>query len=426
MTPDEKIAYARSFTAHVGVDTGKVSHAVVVSGPDGRRSKPFTVKIGRADFDEADAQIRRLAPPDTPREKVLVGLEFAGQYGYTFAHDLARRGYPIVNVLPTVTKRMKEVEDNSPLKTDGKDATLIARLVAEGKFVRFPFLDPTYAALRHLAVNRHRLGVEGVRYKNRLQSLLDLGWPEFLPVFKENLMAKTPMALLARWPLPEDLLGAPLRTVMRVAREASRNHIDRDRIRALLASARETVGVRTGADERRREMLQVLDRLALVREQIAEVELWLAAAIASCPPARALATVPEVGTVCAATIVSELGMPDDYEHPRQVLKLAGMNLVEKSSGLHKGRKRQSKRGRPLLRRQLYLLAGRWCQRRGIYRAYYEALVARNGGHKTKAVCAVARKLVPMLLAVMQSGEPFDRARWEAARLLPRVKAVEEQ
>lgn len=162
-----------------------------------------------------------------------------------------------------------------------------------------------------------------------------------------------------------------------------------------------------------------------MREQIAEVELWLAAAIASCPPARALATVPEVGTVCAATIVSELGMPDDYEHPRQVLKLAGMNLEEKSSGLHKGGKRQSKRGRPLLRRQLYLLAGRWYQRRGIYRAYYEALVARNGGHKTKSVCAVARKLVPMLLAVMQSGEPFDRARWEAARLLPRVKPVEE-
>lgn len=150
---------------------------------------------------------------------------------------------------------MKEVEDNSPLKTNGKDATLIARLVAEGKFVRFPFLDPTCSALRHLAVNRHRLGVEGVRYKNRLQSLLDLGWPEFLPVFRENLMAKTPMALLARWPLPEDLLGATLRTVMRVAREASRNHIDRDRIRALLTSARDTVGVRTGADERRREML---------------------------------------------------------------------------------------------------------------------------------------------------------------------------
>jgi len=109
-------------------------------------------------------------------------------------------------------------------------------------------------------------------------------------------------------------------------------------------------------------------------------------------------------------------MPDDYEHPRPVLNLAGMNLIEKSSGLLRGRKRQSKRGRPLLRRQLYLLAGRWCRAdRGACRAYYDALVARNGGLRTKAVCAVARKLMPMLLAVAQSGEPFDRSRWEQAR-----------
>ena len=421
MSPDEKIAYARSFTAHVGIDTGKLTHALVVSGPDGRRTKPHMVKVGRDGFDAADAHILASAPSGTPREKILIGLEFAGQYGYTFAHDLALRGYPIVNVLPSVTKRMKEVEDNSPLKTDAKDAALIARLVAEGKFVRFPLLDPGYAALRYLTMNRHRLAVEGVRYKNRLNALLDLGWPEFLPLFNNNLMATTPIALLGRWPMPEDLLSANPRTVLRFVKEVSRNHFGKERVRALLALARETVGVRTGGGERRVEILQVLDRLQLVREQTAEVEILLGAAVESCSPARALATVPEVSIVCAASIVSELGAPEDYEHPRQVLKLAGMNLVEKSSGMLKGRKKQSKRGRPLLRRQLYLLGGRWCRAdRGRYRSYYDALLARNGGLRTKAVCAVARKLVPMLLAVMQSGEPFDEARWHRSRRLGRV------
>lgn len=418
MTPDDKIAYARSFAAHVGVDTGKLTHALVVSGADGRRTKPHTVRIGRSSFDAADAHIQSVVPAGTERNRILVGLEFAGQYGYTFAHDLARRGYPVVNVLPSVTKRMKEVEDNSPLKTDAKDAALIARLVAEGKFVRFPLLDPRYAALRQLTVNRHRLAVEGTRYKNRLQSLLDLGWPEFLPLFKDNLTSATPMAILTRWPLPEDVLLANRRTLLRVVKDASRNHIGKDRVRALLQSAAETVGVRTGADERRIEMMQLLDRLALAREQMAEVEIRLGAAVEDCAPARALATVPEVGIVCAACIVSELGAPEDYEHPRQVLKLAGMNLIEKSSGLLKGRRRQSKRGRPLLRRQLYLLAGRWCREdRGRYRSYYDALMARNGGLGTKAVCAVARKMVPMLLAVMQSGEPFDEDRWRNSRHL---------
>jgi transposase len=113
--------------------------------------------------------------------------------------------------------------------------------------------------------------------------------------------------------------------------------------------------------------------------------------------------------------VAELGTPEDYEHPRQVLKLAGMNLIEKSSGQKRGRTRQSKRGRPMLRRQLFLLAGRWCLSRGLYRDYYLEMRLRNGGSKTKAICAVARKMVPLLLRVMQSQEPFDVERWKAAR-----------
>lgn len=165
------------------------------------------------------------------------------------------------------------------------------------------------------------------------------------------------------------------------------------------------------------EILALLSRWALVREQMRAVEAALAERVASCPAAKALTTLPEVNAVCAATIVAELGTPEDYESPRQVLKLAGMNLVEKSSGLYRGRTRQSKRGRPELRRQLFLLGGRWVHRdRGLYRPYYEALLARNGGQKTKAVCAVARKLVPLILAVAQSGEPFDRERWMNNRL----------
>jgi transposase len=128
--------------------------------------------------------------------------------------------------------------------------------------------------------------------------------------------------------------------------------------------------------------------------------------------------VPEVSAVCAATLVAELGTPQDYVHPRQVLKLAGMNLVPRSSGLRSPAavpKWRSKRGRPMLRRQLFLLAGRWCLARGLYRADYEALLARNGHRTTHAVCSLARRLVPMLLRVMQTGEPFDRARWDANR-----------
>lgn len=124
-----------------------------------------------------------------------------------------------------------------------------------------------------------------------------------------------------------------------------------------------------------------------------------------------------MSAVCAATLVAELGTPSDYQHYRQVLKLAGMTLAQRSSGQTEGRAWQSKRGRPMLRRQLYLLAGRWCGPHGLYRPEYEARRARKEPG-TKIVCTLARKLVPLLLEVMQSGEAFDLARWQGNRRTP--------
>jgi transposase len=414
MRADDKYLYARSFPVHVGVDTAKKFHVLVARGPDGRRTKPHKVLVSRDGFTGADAHLASLFP-GVPRDKMLVGLEFAGHHGFTFAYDLARRGYPVVNVLPSVTKRTKEIEDNSPLKTDAKDAALIAKLVGDGSFVRFPFLDDIFVEMRLLSTERHRLVCEATRFKNRLQGILDLAWPEYLEHFAD-LTHPTPIALLERWPLPEDLREAFPPLVRRVAKVASRNHYGKEKVDHLLATAHESVGLHQGADVRRKEIVHLLGRWALVREQISEVDIALTARVERCPSAKALTSIPEVAAVCAATIVAELGTPEDYESPRQVLKLAGMNLIEKSSGSYRGRTRQSKRGRPELRRQLFLLAGRWCHKdRGLYRTYYESMLWRNGGCKTKAVCAVARKLVPLLLHVAQSGEPFDRERWLATR-----------
>jgi transposase len=409
MTTDQKRAFAATFPVHVGVDTAKTFHKLVARGPDGQRGKPYTVRVSRAGFEETDTHLRSLFPGIAPRQ-MLVGLEFAGHHGFTFAHFLAQRGYAVVNVLAAHTKASKELEDNNPRKDDAKDAAQICRLVGDGIYVRFPFLSHPYVELRLLTVHRHRLTVEATRYKNRLQGLLDLAWPEFMSQFS-SLHKATPRAILERWPLPQDLLAASIRTVRKEIHVASRGHVSKEQIDGLVASARTSIALPDAAPERRLEIQNLLGRWALVRKQLVVLERRIAALVEECPEAKILTTVPEVSAVCAATLVAELGTPKDYAHYRQVLKLAGMNLASRSSGQSEGRKWQSKRGRPMLRRQLFLLAGRWCLTRGLYHQDYLALKARNDGVGTKAVCTLARKLVPLLLKVMQTGEPFDRQRW---------------
>jgi len=414
---DDKEAYAREFPVHVGVDTGKEFHKLVARGPDGRRTKAVRVEVDRDGFDAADKFLSEKFPC-VPRDRMLIGLEFAGHYGLTFAHYLADRGYRIVTVLPSVTKKLKEVEDNSPRKDDAKDAAQICRLVGSGLFVGFSLLEEHAAALRTLTTERERLTREETRLKNRLQSLLDLVWPEFMDHF-HNLTKATPRALLARWATPYELLSERPETVRSFAREVSRSHIKREAVDALLVASAGTVGLTVGLEARASEIGRIMTRWTLLQEHMATVDERLAVLVEEIPSAKALTTVPDVSVVCAATIVAELGDPESYVSPRQVLKLAGMNLAGKQSGVSvNGRVKQTKRGRPALRRQLFLLAGRWCQKRGLYREQYLALRARNGGKRTSAMCAVARKLVPMLLHIMQTGEPFDVERWCAAHGVP--------
>ena len=414
MTPDEKEAFAFRFPVHVGVDTGKSFHKLVARGPDGRRTPARRVDVSRASFEAAHRYLVDtfgVAPA-----AVLVGLEFAGHHGVTFSEYLRQQGYAVVAVLPSVTKKLKEVEDNSPRKDDAKDAAQICKLLASGLFVGVPQLSPEVAEMRVLATERHRLAVEATRLKNRLHAVLDVVWPEFAPSFAA-LLAPTPLALLRRWPLPADLVAASPRTVRALVKEVSRNHVSAARVDALIAAARDTVGVSAAADARRAEIHRLLDRYDLLRTQAAAIEARLTELVAAHPGARALATVPEVSAVCAATLVAELGTPETFVAPRQVLKLAGMNLARKESGTSvRGRVKQTKRGRPLLRRQLFLLAGRWCSGRGLYRADYLALKARNGGSNTSAMCAIARRLVPLLLHAMRTGESFDVARWRSGRV----------
>jgi len=406
-------ALARQYPVHVGVDTGKSFHQLVARGPDGRRLKAVRVDTTRASFDAADGYLTRMFP-GVPRERMLVGIEFAGHHGFTFAHDLARRGYRIVTVLPSVTKRLKEIEDNSPRKDDAKDAAQICKLLASGLFVGFPMLAETETRLRVLATERRRLAVEGTRLKNRLHAVLDLAWPEFVGQFC-TIEKRTPMALLRRWPTAADFAAASPRAIYALVSQVSRNHFTRAQIDAWRAAARTSIALPVGLDARRAEIQRLLARWDLVVAHATEIEAALANVVAQCPAAAALTTVPAVSVVCAATLVAELGTPASFESPRQVLKLAGMNLARRTSGTSvRGATRQTKRGRPALRRQLYLLAVRSCMKRGLYRPYYDAMLERNGRKKTMAFCAVARKMVPMLLHIMQTTEPFDAARWARA------------
>ncbi len=416
---------AASAAAVVGVDAGKFTHTLVVRPRDGADSRPCTVPTTRAGVTTALEFLAR-ATGGAPPAAVLVGIEFAGNYGFTLAHALHAAGYPVVSVLPSHTKRWKEVTHRAPLKTDAKDALGITDLVAHGHFVGFPFLDPPYADLRYLVSGRERLLALHRGTLSRLRTILHVVFPEFETRFG-RLWAPTPMALLRAFPGPGDLMAAPRPRVLKVLHTASRGHLGAEACDALRAAAADSLALPGAQGALREEIPLLLAQEELVLRQRAVLEGRMTATLAALPETPYLLSIPLVAPVTAAIFLGSIGDPQAYHSAREVLKVAGLSLVERSSGVHTGQKRISKRGRPSLRAAAYMLAVRSIRQGGLFRAEYEGLVARNGGKRLKAVVAVSRSALKLLYTIARERRPFTDvppASGRPGRFTPAVRDVE--
>jgi transposase len=408
--PFAKRTRAQQAAAVVGVDAGKFEHTLVVRPRGAADRPPFSFPTTRAGYDRA-AEVILAAAGGAPPTDILVGIEFAGVYGFTLAHYLRDRGFAIQSVLPAHTKRWKLVQHNQPLKTDAKDAAVICDLAAQGRYVSFPFLQQEYAELRYLTSRRERLTVLRNGAISRLRSALQIVFPELETIFGD-LSKPTARALLATYPGPQELLAAPRAKVKQLLREASRNHGVDETYAALITAAQTTLALPGAQGAQRDEIPLLVAQLELAQQQMKLTEQRMAVALQALPEAPALLSIPRVGLPTAAAFLGAIGDPRAYHSAREILKLAGLSLVEHSSGTVRGRRRLSKSGRPDLRRMAYMLAvgsvhtGQGRHAPGLFRPEYEALLARNGGRKIPALVAVARSALKLMYSIARDRRMF--------------------
>ena len=90
----------------------------------------------------------------------------------------------LVFVNPYHVKQSKDMDDNSPKKTDQKAPKTIAKLVVEERYL-YPYIPKgVYAELREAKNSRERILKELSATENRIQRWLKIHFPEFLSVYK--------------------------------------------------------------------------------------------------------------------------------------------------------------------------------------------------------------------------------------------------
>jgi transposase len=164
---------------------------------------------------------------------------------------------------------------------------------------------------------------------------------------------------------------------------------------------------RQGAPETVRASLERL--IAVLEEEIAQIEAEVAALMEADAPlsqqAALLQTAVGVGAVVAYGLLAAL--PEWGQVSREAIAaLAGLAPVRRESGRWRGSARIGG-GRGCVRRLLYLAVVVAVSHDARWRAVYAGLLAQ-GKPKKVALCAVARRLLVVLNAMVRDGRCYER------------------
>lgn len=388
----------------VAIDIGKDTNHACVYCTNGYEVQPFSFRNRRAGFDKLWSEIVS-AKKKANAAVIRVGFESTGPYGIPLIHYLDAKPVELVQVNPMHTKRVKELSDNSPLKHDKKDPTVIADIMRLGHFLSVIIPKGTAAELRHLTHARERAVRDRTVIVHRLNQLIFQIFPEFIDVM-HGIESVSAHSLLRQYPTPDKLIKLGYDKLTAMLERISRKQLGTERAHQLLSAAKHSVGVMHGRMSILIEIEHFLDQIQQKNEYIAHLENTIKQLLATIPLSRNILSIPGIGPITAAVFFGETGDITAVRTQRSIVKLAGLNLFEISSGKRKGERHISKRGRGLFRKILFLASVNLIRKNGIMHTYYHKLLER-GKPKKSALLAVSKKLLCLMFALVRRNELYN-------------------
>lgn len=408
---NQKINQVTEKTLVVGIDIAKRTHYACFVDDRGRvLQKSFSVSQSGGGFELFYQRVLN-AMKEYEKTEVVVGIEPTGHYWLNLAYFLEELGIPLAVVNPMHVKRSKELDDNLPTKHDRKDALVIARLVKDGRFSYPRIMKDMEAELRVGSTFRSKLTVELGTVKNMMIRWLDRYFPEFTQVFPS--FGKMALAVFECTPFPSDLHQKQADDVLSLYREVEGlKSPQRPKAIRLIEVAAHSIGVTEGRKMARIEITTLVRRYHQLEQDIERMTQHLVELVKTSVEYEWLSTVPGLGDTTIVDLLAEIGSFSHYNDPRQLIKLAGLTLRENSSGLHKGQKRISKRGRRKLRALLFRVMMPMIRHNEAFRKLHEYYTNRrvNPLRKKQSIVVLCGKLLKVLHGISTKQKAFNAQR----------------
>ncbi|MFC5532635.1 IS110 family transposase [Cohnella yongneupensis] len=410
-TQEQRITQITSSTLIVGVDIAKFKHVARAQDYRGVEfGKPVAFENNLEGFKLFVNWIGKIKS-ENGCEDVVVGMEPTGHYWLNLVHYLKAQKILCGVVNPLHVKKSKELDDNSPTKNDIKDAKVIAQLMKDGRYAVPNIPQGIYAELREAMKIRDHLSTDLRVVQGRIHNWLDRYFPEFLTVFKDWECISA-IQMLSLNLLPHEIVSLSDEFLLGHLREVAKRGAGLGRIQRLKSAASTSVGIRQGTEMAKMELQLLLSQYELLQSKFSELDVKLDQLLEQIPGVTRLLAIRGIGRDTVAGFLAEVGDINQYRHPKQIVKLAGLSLRENTSGKHKGQTKITKRGRKRLRALLFRVVMPLVAKNHAFKTLHEYYTKRadNPLKKMQSLIALCNKLIRILFGILKKGHEFSEAK----------------
>ncbi len=404
----KKINQITDQTLIIGTDVSKnfhVSRAQDFRGIEFGKSIRFNNDIiGILEFEKWFKQLMT----DNGKTEVIIGMEPTGHYWIPLARCLKKMGYNVVTVNPAATKKAKELDDNNQSKTDHRDARVIAQLVKDGRYTEPNLLDGLYEELREVTKIKRILTGDMVRTKNQITNWFDRYFPEYTKVYKQW-NKKTLLWIIKKYRFPILIAKLDPEEIYLEIKKDIKKGIGRTKVKEIIDAAKTSIGITEGLKSASIEFDYLISKYEKFTDDLINLDIYIQELIQGYDETSRIKDINDIGLNTAAGLISELGAISQYKSPKQLSKMAGLSLVEDSSGKKRGKRVISKRGRSNLRKLLYQCIVSMLRHNKEFQELYVYYTKRNINPLTgkEAIIALMNKLLRIIHALITKKVKYD-------------------
>ena len=381
----------------IGIDISKYKHDCFIVSSEGEAPfGVFSFENNKAGF---EMFLDKLNSLDSSEEK-RIGFESTSHYSLNLKLFLEKHNYTFMEFQPALISQYGKALTLRKTKTDAIDSQTIARWLMNVDYKPYPHSFYHNYSLKSLTRLRFSLIKQRNLYLIKLTDILDHTFPEFKPFFNDR-FGVTALHILEKYGNPTKI--ANMRTTSYdELRRISRGKFSMQKFLKLKELAKDTVGESNHIFEL--ELSCVLRLYKQIDDEITKLEQEIT--VLTNELNRPIITIPGVGVLSAAVILSEYGDISKFKSPAQMLSFAGLEPGYYQSGQSEHTGHMVKHGSSHLRCAIMNCCLPLVQFNMVFAEFYAKKRVEGKPHRV-AMSHIAKKLLRVIYTLETTNQLFD-------------------